>query len=296
MFTHMGFDPNNQFVLTLGDVLHAAGVDPAAVLVIRHTYKSDGLASRAETSPEAVLAYTRVQHVKPGKIPADPPRWWLIFMAESGRRCRLLTVFDNAGEVMEERTDTHRSFQLQESGLLRSLHGQLLIEWSKDPVNWAKRGLLGAKLPVVEIADPHVVEFPGYDKVLLPYAELLEMVGNSRYTKWQAALGAVQGIYLVADTVTGKLYVGKADGGERIWGRWTTYARDGHGGNIAMRELIGHDPNQPGRYLFSILQVFGPQIPRSEIDAAEIHFKRALLSRKHGLMAMSTQVVPTLTI
>ena len=71
-------------------------------------------------------------------------------------------------------------------------------------------------------------EFPGYDKVLLSYAQLRQMVGDSRYTKWHAALGGVQGICLIADTATGKLYVGKADGGERILGRWTTYARDGH--------------------------------------------------------------------
>ncbi len=279
----MGSDLPKPFTLTLGDVLHAAGIEATDVLVIRHTYKPDGLTSPADATPEAVLAYTRVQHLQPGKIPAVPPRWWLIFMAEAGRRCRLLMVYDNSGEALEERTDTRRSFNLHESDALASLHGRLLIEWSKDPVNWAKRGAAGAKFPVVEIADPQVVEFPGYDKVLLSYAQLRQMVGDSRYTKWHAALGAVQGIYLIADTATGKLYVGKADGGERIWSRWTTYARDGHGGNVEMRELVGRDPNQPGRYLLSILRVFGPQVPQSEVDAAEAHFKSALLSRKHGL-------------
>lgn len=46
-----------------------------------------------------------------------------------------------------------------------------------------------------------------------------------------------------------------------------------------MRELVGHDPDQPGRYVFSILRVFGPHAPQPEIDAAEEHFKRALQSR-----------------
>ena len=50
-----------------------------------------------------------------------------------------------------------------------------------------------------------------------------------------------------------------------------------------MRELVGRDPNQPGRYLLSILRVFGPQVPQSEVDAAEAHVKSALLSRRHGL-------------
>jgi excinuclease UvrABC nuclease subunit len=52
------------------------------------------------------------------------------------------------------------------------------------------------------------------------------------------ALGSVQGVYLIADSSTGQLYVGKA---ERILGRWNAYAyayaRDGHGGNVALKEL-----------------------------------------------------------
>lgn len=50
-----------------------------------------------------------------------------------------------------------------------------------------------------------------------------------------------------------------------------------------MRELLGQDATRPARYIFSILQVFGPHVPQSEVDAAETHFKKALLSRKHGL-------------
>ena len=70
---YMGFDRPKPFTLTLGDVLHAAGIEPDDALVIRHTYKPDGLASPADATPEAVLAYTRVQHLRPGKIPAVRP-------------------------------------------------------------------------------------------------------------------------------------------------------------------------------------------------------------------------------
>lgn len=274
---------DTPFVLNLGHVLNAAGIDAADALLIRHTFKPDGLGSRAESTPNRVLAYTREQHLRPGKIPAVPPRWWLIFFAESGRRCRLFTVYDNQGEAEDERTEMRRYFRLQDADVMETMNGRLLIEWSNDPVNWAKRGPVGAHFPVIEIADPQVIEFPGYDNVLLSYGQLQEVVADSRYSRWQAALGAVQGIYLIADTTTGKLYIGKADGSERILGRWTTYARDGHGGNVAMRELIGHDATQPSHYLFSLLRVFGPQVPQSEVDAAEGHFKDALLTRRHGL-------------
>jgi hypothetical protein len=95
--------------------------------------------------------------------------------------------------------------------------------------------------------------------------------------------GSVQGVYLIADSRNGKLYVGKADGGERILGRWSQYARDGHGGNAALRQLAGLDPAHARHFQFSILRVFGPSVPTAEVDEAESHYKRALLTRTHGM-------------
>lgn len=136
---------------------------------------------------------------------------------------------------------------------------------------------------MVEIADPHAVAFPGFDQLLISYSELVAMVESSRYRAWRSALQAVQGIYLIADSSTGQLYVGKADGSERILGRWSDYARDGHGGNVALKNLIGLDPNHREHFVFSILRVFGPATPTSDVDEAEAHYKRVLLSRTHGL-------------
>lgn len=50
---------------------------------------------------------------------------------------------------------------------------------------------------------------------------MLQSLEGHRYADWRAALSEVQGIYLIADSSNGKQYVGKADGGERILGRWT---------------------------------------------------------------------------
>lgn len=275
--------PTSTFTLTLGDLLSAAHLDAADVMLIRHTYLPGGLGSPTEATPQRVLDYTRGQHVHGSKIPARPPRWWLIFMAESGRRCRLSTVYENRGELLECRTESSRYFDLHPAQLIRSLQGRLLIEWSQDTVNWAKQGARATHFPVIEIADPQIVEFPGYDNVLLNYGQLQEMVVDSRWIRWQTALSAVQGIYLIADSTDGKLYVGKADGGERILGRWTSYAHDGHGGNVALKALVELDPRRPNRYRFSLLRVFGPQAPQAEVDAAETHYKKALLTREFGL-------------
>lgn len=268
--------------LTLGHVLTAAGLDASNVIVLRHTYKPDGLRNEADLTPERILDYTR-QQGHGNKVGKNPPGIWVVLMADGGLRSRLLTVYENHGEVDAERSADRRCFDLRPSPLLEALTRRLVIQWSGDPVNWAKAGSIASAFRLVEIADPQAVAFPGFDNVLLSYDALQEVVEDSRYAAWRTALGAVQGVYLIADTSTGQLYVGKADGGENILGRWSVYARDGHGGNVVLRTLAGLDPSHARHFQFSILRVFGPSVPTAEVDAAEIHFKRALLTREYGL-------------
>lgn len=268
--------------LRLEHILEATGLDLDDIVILRHTYTEDGLRSPDDLTTEKVLDYTRTQGLN-NKLGKTPPRFWLIFMADGGRHSRFHTAYENHGEVSAERTETHRYFDLRPSEVLESLVNRLVVEWSPDAVNWAKSGQQAAAFPVIEIADPETVPFPDFDRVLIDRAELQAVVEDSRYSAWRTALGSVQGIYLIADTSTGQLYVGKADGSERILGRWTAYARDGHGGNVALRDLAGLDPTHSRHFQFSILQVFGPNAPKAEVDRAESHFKRALLTRQHGL-------------
>ena len=95
---------------------------------------------------------------------------------------------------------------------------------------------LAARFPVLEIADPTTEAFPGFDHVLLSYGDLQSLVTETRYAGWRTALQAVRGIYLIADETAGQCYVGKADGERGVLGRWEAYARDGHGGNVALRD------------------------------------------------------------
>lgn len=273
--------PNLRGDLNLGHVFDAAGLSPVSISVLRHTFTKGGLESPLDLTPENVLAYTRSQSID-NKVPKVPGSLWLCFMADGKRRSRLRWAFENHGEVLSERTSTLRFFGLRPSEALASLMDRLVVEWSGDSVNWHKTGLKAAPFPVVEIADPHAVPFPGFDRVRLPYSELQSMTTDSQYATWRTALSTVQAIYLIADTSTGRLYVGKADGSERLLGRWTSYARDGHGGNVDLKRLVGLDAAHPEHFLFSILRVFGPDATKTDLDAAESHYKQALLSRQHG--------------
>lgn len=204
-------------------------------------------------------------------------------MAEGGRQCRLAYVYENRGLLSTDVEKNQRVFDLVPSDLVSALQGQLVIEWSKDPVNWAKSGPLAAQFEVVEIADREAVPFPGFGNVLVDYATLQQVVVEPRYAAWRVALASVKGIYLIADTRNGQQYVGKADGSDGVLGRWKAYAGDGHGGNVAMLKLVQQEATHPQRYQFSLLQVLGPAASSTEIDLAEEHYKRALLSKKFGM-------------
>jgi hypothetical protein len=66
-------------------------------------------------------------------------------------------------------------------------------------------------------------------------------------------------------------------------GRWTAYAQDGHWGNVALKELGVMDPTHKQDFMFSILWVFDPNAPTTEVNAAESHFKRALTTPQFRL-------------
>lgn len=272
--------------ITLGHLLHAAGSGaPDHALAIRHTFTEASLKSAAHATPEALLAHTRRQSVSTLKFPKTPAAVWLVFLADGGRRSRLVSAYDNHGEVASERTEVDRFFDLRPSDFLSELHGRLVVDWSADTINWTKSATKASAFVVREIADPSIVSFPGFDRLHLRFHELRAVVNESRYENWRTALASVQGIYLITDSADGRLYVGKTGGGERVLGRWQDYARDGHGGNVLMRALLAAQPDHADHLSWSLLRVFGPQSTSLEVSEAEEHFKRVLGSRAFGLNA-----------
>ncbi|MDD1477889.1 hypothetical protein [Arthrobacter sp. H16F315] len=106
-------DNGNSGELSLGDLFQASGLAPEDVQVIRHTLKPDGLKTRADAMGPGLLPYVREQGIRNSKLPATPPRIWLNFLATTGRRARFITAHENHGEVLAERTDIRRFFDLR---------------------------------------------------------------------------------------------------------------------------------------------------------------------------------------
>lgn len=265
--------------LTLGPLLLDAGIELASALVIRHAYvreheDSGLLGIHADSTDSEIIEYTRTQSAITQRFPAVPPRLWIVFIREGGDQARLWSVLENRGEISND--GFLRTFDVVPTEHMADLRNRLVIGW-RSPRTWRMNAVAAATYPVIGIADAEPIPFPGFDRLVLSHPQLQAVMREHRYASWRTGLSSVVGIYLIIDTRDGRQYVGKADGAESLRQRWTSYATNGHGGNV---ELRGLDPTS---FQFSLLRVFDPATPTRDINAAESHFKDALGTRRHGL-------------
>lgn len=150
-------------------------------------------------------------------------------------------------------------------------------------------------LPITEIRREKltVEEFPGYNSVLVSHSTL-KTITEQQISSWHAALSSIKGIYLITDTSTGKLYVGKASGTVGIWQRWCSYASCGHGGNIELKRLLKQQgPEHASHFQFSILEIADTHASDNDILYRESYWISALKSREFGLNGCRKLLVPS---
>lgn len=142
------------------------------------------------------------------------------------------------------------------------------------------------KMEVVQIL-PSVYDgedFPGYDRVRLSYTQLQTIIKRWK-RDWVAALEHQKAVYLITDTLTGKLYVGSArsDNGMLLQ-RWRNYIDNGHGGNDGLRELVSEKGKDyvKQHFQYSILENYNARTDDSEILHRESWWKDVLRSREFG--------------
>jgi len=119
--------------------------------------------------------------------------------------------------------------------------------------------------------------FPGYDRVNVSWNELSRVINKEG---WKTALQNQKGVYLITDVSNGKMYIGSAYGENMILGRWKSYVKTGHGGNIELKKLaFGYIKNN---FKYSILDIFKSTIDDHTILEREIWWKGVLLTREYG--------------
>lgn len=119
--------------------------------------------------------------------------------------------------------------------------------------------------------------FPGYDKINLTWEELKRVLNKDN---WITALQNQKGIYLITDKSNGKNYIGSAYGEQMLLGRWKTYIKNGHGGNIELKKLdFSHIKNN---FTFTVLDIYKSTANDKVIIERENWWKDILLSRRFG--------------
>ena len=119
--------------------------------------------------------------------------------------------------------------------------------------------------------------FPGYDKVNISWQELSRVISKDG---WKTALQNQKGVYLIADRLTGKMYIGSAYGENMILGRWQSYLKTGHGGNQELKKL--EFSYIQSNFSYSILDIFKATTDDQIILDRESWWKTVLLTRKFG--------------
>ena len=188
---------------------------------------------------------------------------------------RLLDVTDGVGYDADEVKEYEQYF------------GRLVVEYH-NPCRTMGRKYENVmdELEVVQILNEQYTgnEFPGYENVRLSYP-LLKNIVDRQLPGWVDALRNQKAVYLITDTKTGKMYVRSATSQTgMLLQRWSSYAADGHGGNIELRELV----KQQGldyvkeNFQYSILENYNARMDDGYILKRESWWKETLCTRTHG--------------
>ena len=271
-------------MLTFNDVLHSAGVDPGKVRLARHQdarargrsiyaiWKSPG-------GRELVEQYQAIQErdrFEVGGFVASfvvtpPPRSETLFIGlyqvlargqcEAGSR-EPFTGIDVTGLYQYEMANDSRMDEYKE---------RLVVDWGPGARAWVQLASRQPK-PVRALRDQEEPPFPGFSRFCVDVHDLPGI-----YPGWQERLREVKGIYVLVDKETGQQYVGSAKGEESLWGRLSEYARNGHGGNVELKD------RKDAEYQVGLLQVVDLSLPDHSIEEIESWWKRKLMTREHGL-------------
>lgn len=160
-------------------------------------------------------------------------------------------------------------------------YGRTIINYHNDGQRMIRRSEILKELIVTELLSVQLSDrgFPGYSNVNITWREL-ELIINRENREWMTALKNQKGVYLITDRSNGKQYVGSAYGSEMLWGRWSTYIYNGHGGNTEFKKLKFDYIKE--NFQYSILEVADSKASDEYIISREGWWKEALLSRKFG--------------
>jgi len=276
-------------MITLHRILEIYGINPAKVRVVRHGNKEIPI---LKTFHENLLRLEVYQSYQSPRKYGDASAI-AVFAPYYKTTALFLGLWDILGctenskftnETLQELKkfslpeswyQDHIKYQLRRNKVLDELSERLVIEWGAATVSWVQT----KDKEVVEIRGKKTIgDFQSFGEVSLAYQDLKTMTQypDTNLT-WIKALSSVNGVYLIQDTLSGKLYVGSAYGEQGIYGRWLTYAQKSHGGNLELQNL------DPSNFIFSILEIIPATTTSDGVVEYENRWKEKLGTRQFGL-------------
>lgn len=272
--------------LLFNSLLDQAGIAHEDVRLLRH---QDGRATKGRTPYElwrdnrsAFDAYQGTQ--SPQNHARLRAAYWASFVGTPSGGTLLAGFYRCVyrGRSQEDLPQPHANgvdpagtCDLYELGLddrLNDLAGRLLIDWGAGERSWIQRADNQNKVVLEIRATFREPDFPGFARFLASLSSIERLPAT-----WAAALTASRGVYLLTCPKTREQYVGSAYGADGFLGRWLSYVRDNHGGNVALQS------RDPTDYQVSVLEVAGSAASVEAIIAMEDLWKRKLQSREMGL-------------
>lgn len=272
--------------LWFNTILEQVGLTPPAVRLLRHRDKT---AAKGRTPYDlwkddrpAFEKYQSLQSFRNRPYLAAP--YWASFVVGFGGETLLAGIYvASYGGVLEtdfqsvhtegiEAAQSCDMYKLSLDERFSDLEGRLVIQWGDGERKWIQRADRQNK-PVIEIRRAfQEPKFPGFTRFISPLSKIAHLP-----SPWAAALSSSRGVYLLTCPKTREQYVGSAAGPQGFLGRWLEYARNGHGGNIALKS------REPSDYQITILEVAGSSASSMDILVMETLWKRKLQSREMGL-------------
>lgn len=210
-------------------------------------------------------------------------KYIVVFLGGDSTTARLLGVY----EIMNSQQSPYAKdlvlLDLRQVPEFKFMEEKVIIDWGKSTVSWHQYySQIKEVLRIDEglTKDNGTPLFKSYMDVILNYEQLNLVLEDD---EWKDKLTALNCIYLITDKSNGKCYVGSTYNNKGIYGRWSEYAKTGHGGNVMLKELIKKNPIYHKQYFqWSILKTLPLEITKPEAIEQETIWKKKLLTLIHG--------------
>ena len=106
-------------------------------------------------------------------------------------------------------------YDLEQVGEFTGLIDRLVIDWGNNPRVWVQWHQNHDKEVVEILPQGYIGSFPGLLDFVLEFDDLKKLIENPAANhSWKHHLAAVNGVYLILDSVSGKQYIGSAYGNQ----------------------------------------------------------------------------------